>query len=151
MHSINFKNESVQFIIMVIIGVLFNPMNILAYKFNHLYFSLTLLYGGILMASNMIWAHTIIHYINHNHFNSNLFIIGIILSIITSYKLLRGQLFVTDKQWLKRMIPHHSTALTTSYNINKISKDPKIIKLSQNIIDNQEKEIKQMKKLLNNK
>ena len=31
---------------MVIVGMLFNPMNILAHKFDHLYFSTTLFYGG---------------------------------------------------------------------------------------------------------
>lgn len=33
---------------MTIIGMLFNPMNILAYKFTDLYLSLTLFYGGLL-------------------------------------------------------------------------------------------------------
>jgi len=42
------------FIIMVIIGMLFNPMNILAYRFSDLYISQTLFYGGLLMASNMM-------------------------------------------------------------------------------------------------
>lgn len=46
---------------MFIIGILFNPMNILAYDLNHLY--LTLFYGRLLMASNMIWAHEIVHYL----------------------------------------------------------------------------------------
>ena len=47
---------------MVIVGMLFNPMNCLAYSFSDLYLSTTLFYGGLLMASNMMWGHEIVHY-----------------------------------------------------------------------------------------
>ena len=133
---------------MVFIGILFNPMNILAYRFNDLYLSLTLFYGGLLMASNMIWAHEIVHYLNTNHMNIKMFIFGIIVSLFISVFLLRKQLFVNDKQWLKRMISHHSTAITTSKNINKITKNKKIKDLSKEIINTQEYEIELMKSLL---
>ena len=79
------------------------------------------------MASNMIWAHELVHFLNMGHFNSLAFYIGIILSISVSILLLRKQLLVDDKQWLKRMISHHSTALTTS---NKIVKNRLIKKLT---------------------
>ena len=141
------KNHIIQFIIMVIVGILFNPMNMLAYRFNDLYISLTLFYGGLLMASNMIWSHEIVHYFSMGHFNSKIFIIGIILSGICVL-LLRSQLLVNDKEWLKRMISHHSTALTTSNKINKNTKNEKIRKLSNDIIKVQEDEITLMKSLL---
>ena len=141
------KNHIVQFIIMVIVGILFNPMNMLAYRFNDLYLSLTLFYGGLLMASNMIWSHEVVHYFSMGHFNSKIFIIGIILSSICVL-LLRSQLLVNDKEWLKRMISHHSTALTTSNKINKNTKNEKIKKLSNDIIKVQEDEITLMKSLL---
>ena len=35
--------------------------------------SLTLFYGGLLMASNMIWGHEIIHYLSMGHFNKYIF------------------------------------------------------------------------------
>jgi hypothetical protein len=62
-----YKKQLIMFIIMVIIGMLFNPMNILAYRFSDLYISQTLFYGGLLMASNMIWAHEIVHYLYSGH------------------------------------------------------------------------------------
>tara|TARA_B110000908_G_scaffold141063_1_gene168513 strand:+ start:161 stop:574 length:414 start_codon:yes stop_codon:yes gene_type:complete len=136
------------FIVMVIIGMLFNPMNILAYRINDLYISLTLFYGGLLMASNMIWAHEIVHYLSMGHFNMLVFSVGIILSISISLLLLRQQLLVDDKQWLKRMIPHHSTALTTTHKVYNRTKNPKIKKLAKEIIDTQEKEIQLMKSML---
>ena len=144
---INLRHQIIMFIVMVIIGMTFNPMNMLAYKIKHLDISLTLFYGGLLMASNMIWSHEIVHYLSMNMFNTKLFFIGIVLSVI-SVILLRKQLFVDDKQWMKRMIPHHSTALTTSYNIYNKTKDERIKQLSKNIIDTQEKEIKLMKSYL---
>ena len=133
---------------MTIIGILFNPMNILAYQFNDLYLSLTLFYGGLLMASNMIWAHEIVHYLSYNHFNIYIFIFGIILSICISILLLRNQFLVNDKEWLKRMISHHSTALTTSKIIYNRTNDSNVKQLAKEIIDTQEKEIKIMKSMI---
>ena len=136
------------FIVMVIIGMLFNPMNILVYRFTDLYISHTLFYGGLLMASNMIWAHEIVHYLSMGHFNMLFFSILISLSISISILLLRQQLLVNDNQWLKRMIPHHSTALTTTHKIYNKTNNPKIKKLAKEIIDTQEKEIQLMKSML---
>ena len=133
---------------MVIVGILFNPMNVLAYDFSHLYLSLTLFYGGLLMASNMMWSHEIVHYLYMGHFNFNIFIIGIILSVGTTVLLLRNQFRVSDKEWLKRMISHHSTALTTTNIILKKTKNKKLQKLAKEIIETQEKEINLMKSML---
>lgn len=133
---------------MVILGMGFNPMNILAYRFSDLYISLTLFYGGLLMASNMIWGHEIVHYFSMGHINLKTFGIGVLMSLLVSQLLLRSQFLVSDEQWLKRMISHHSTALTTSNIIYNRTENPEIKKLSKEIIDTQEKEIKLMKSLL---
>lgn len=100
------------------------------------------------MASNMMWSHEIIHYLSMGHFNAEVFSLGIILSISTSMLLLRQQFLVSDNQWLKRMIPHHSTALTTSHKIYNRTTDARIKELSQEIIATQEKEIRLMKSIL---
>jgi hypothetical protein len=148
MKSSLYKRQIIMFIVMVIIGMLFNPMNILAYRFSDLYISQTLFYGGLLMASNMVWAHEIVHYLSMGHFNMLVFYVGIILSIGVSILLLRQQLLVDDKQWLRRMIPHHSTALTTTHKIYNRTNNPKIKELAKKIIDTQEKEIQLMKSML---
>ena len=140
------------FIVMVIIGMLFNPMNILAYRFSDLYISQTLFYGGLLMASNMIWAHEFVHYLSMWHFNMLFFSVGIILSISVSLLLLRQQLFVDDKQWLKRMIGHHSTAITTTTqlldNQKNVTDNSYMYRLAKDIVYNQEREILFMKNML---
>ena len=152
MKSTLLKRQIIMFIVMVIIGMLFNPMNILAYRFSDLYISQTLFYGGLLMASNMMWAHEIVHYLSMGHFNILVFSVGIILSISVSILLLRQQLLVDDKQWLKRMIPHHSTALTTTTklleNNDNFKDNPNLYRLAKEIIDTQEKEIQLMKSML---
>jgi hypothetical protein len=148
MKSSLYKRQIIMFIVMVIIGMLFNPMNILAYRFSDLYISQTLFYGGLLMASNMMWGHEIVHYLSMGHFNMLVFSLGIILSIGVSILLLRQQLLVDDKQWLRRMIGHHSTALTTSHKIYNKTNNPKLKKLAKEIIDTQEKEIQLMKSML---
>lgn len=133
---------------MVLIGIFFNPMNILVFRLSDLYFSLTLFYGGLLMASNMIWAHEIYHYFSMNKFNIYVFFIGILLSVSVSVLLLRSQFLVDDTQWLKRMISHHSTALTTSHNIYNKTNNVELKKLAKDIIQTQEKEIYLMKSML---
>jgi len=135
------------FIVNVLVGMCLNPMNLLAFRFKDLYLSLTLLYGGISMAANMIWSHEIIRYMAGGKFNIGNFMFGIVLLLLTTYTL-RKQLLVDDKQYLRRMISHHSTALTTSHNIYRITKDKELKKLAKDIIDAQEREITQMKNML---
>lgn len=145
------KDKMIMFVVMVIVGMLFNPMNCLAYSFSDLYLSVTLFYGGLLMASNMIWAHEIVHYLTMGHFNKKDFVFGIILSLFIVVFLLRGQLFVDEQNWLLRMIPHHSTALTTSNRLiekEKFKKNSRIYRLAKDIIYNQEREILFMKSML---
>ena len=144
----NLKAHIIQFIVMVIVGMMFNPMNMLAFRFTDLYTSLTLFYGGILMASNMVWAHEIVHYLSMGHFNYLVFCIGILMSTVTTIFLLRKQLFVNDNQWLKRMISHHSTALTTSNIVKERTNNDKIKKLANDIIETQEREISMMKNMV---
>lgn len=151
MKSNLYKRQIIMFIVMVIVGMLFNPMNILAYSFSDLYLSQTLFYGGLLMASNMIWAHEIVHYLSMGHFNSLVFSVGIIFSI-SATMLLRQQLYVNENQWLRRMIPHHSTALTTTEkllkNENNFKYNPPLFRLAKEIVLGQKREILLMKSLL---
>ena len=140
--------QSIQFIIMLIIAIVLNPMNVLLYQVEDFYFSLTLFYSGLFMVSNMMWAHEVIHYLYAGQINLIIFSIGIILAISTGLLLLRSQFLINDKQWLKRMITHHSSAITTSKNIQKKTKSNKIKQLANEIIDTQLKEIQLMKKYL---
>ena len=142
------RHQVIQFIIMIAIGMAFNPMNLLAYRFNELYLSLTLFYGGLAMATNMIWGHEVIHYITTGHFNIVVFLFGAIATTLIAILLLKDQYMVDDNQYLRRMISHHSTALTTSHKISQRTNNRVLKKLADDIITTQEKEIKIMKSLL---
>jgi len=100
------------------------------------------------MASTMIWSHQIVHYFQMGHFSKKVFTIGLVLSVLF-FILLRTQFLVSPDQWIRRMIPHHSTALTTTTKLLESKNiDDKTFRLAKNIILTQRKEIDFMKSLL---
>lgn len=141
------KEQIILFVVMFLIALLFNMMNTMAYDIKHIYMSMTLIYGSLFMASNMIWGHQIVHAIAYNHFDKIYFFSGIFLSSIF-FLLMRSQLFINDDQWLRSMIRHHSTALTTSKTRIEKSNDSNIKLLASNIYNSQTKEIEYMKNYL---
>ena len=73
-------------------------------------------------------------------------IIFIVFAFFGTLYLLRTQTFIGDIQYMKAMIPHHSSAIMTSSNVD--FKDPEVKKLAEEIIIAQEKEIKQMNDMI---
>lgn len=133
----------------LIIGLLFNGMNILAYRVKDLYLSTTLILSVLLMAFLMCALETLMYYSSKTSpERGGLLIFFLGLSLLTALTL-RKQCSVTDSQWLKRMISHHSTALTTSHQILSKTKNPRVSRLASNIITTQEREIKEMNDILN--
>ncbi len=77
----------------------------------------------------------------------NYAIMGVaVLTFILCYAGLRQQTFVSDVQWMKAMIPHHSSAIMVSQKAHL--KDPEAIKLAEEIIEAQEKEIAEMRRMI---
>ena len=133
----------------VIIGIYLNAMNIMADDYSHLYFSsTTLIYSAIFMASLMSILEILMFYVHSGELSIECLITFVSLSVIMTY-FLREQMFVNDKQWLKRMISHHSTAITTSKKIKDKTENDDVKKLAVSIIDQQNDEIEIMKKLIN--
>ena len=132
---------AVSFVIMY--GVMF--LNVV--EADHIYLSLTRLYMTILMVAPM--ALLMLLLMRKMYPNKKLNTI-IALSSITAFVLalvfLRNQTFIADTQYMKAMIPHHSSAILTSRYAH--IKDPEVKKLSREIIEAQEEEIAQMKALL---
>ena len=146
MNIINF--QIIQFIVITFISLVFNPMNILAYSSGDIYFSLTNLYGGLLFASIMMWTHELVNYLTIGYFNINIFAIGVFVSLFVIFMLLKKQFMVNERQWVRRMISQHSSALTMSHNILNKTEDRRIKNLARGIIETQEREITFMKKYL---
>jgi hypothetical protein len=90
------------------------------------------------------------HDIYNFSFNFSYYIIFIIILsvLILLYK---KQYFIDDKNYIEEMIEHHSMAILTSNGIINKTNDEKIKKFANKIISVQEKEINEMKDIINDK
>ncbi len=114
---------------------------------DHVYLSLTRAYMSLLMVSSMaLLMLGMMGGMYPDKRLNTLIIVGSISVFITTLALLRTQTFVGDRQWMRGMIPHHSSAILTSKHATLT--DPEVKKLSEDIIRAQEKEIAQMKAIL---
>ena len=113
----------------------------------HIYLSLTRMYMSLLMVSPMALLMLILmKKMFQNRRINQVVVTSAIMVFTASLCLLRTQTPVSDVQYMKAMIPHHSSAIMTSKNAD--IKDPEVKKLAEGIIESQEKEITQMKKIL---
>lgn len=114
---------------------------------DHFYISITRIYMALLMVSLM--AIVMMGMMGKMYPNKKLNT-GIMVGAVILFGLvlagLRTQTPIGDVQYMKAMIPHHSSAIMVSKNANL--KDPEVIKLSEGIIASQEKEIAEMKAIL---
>lgn len=132
---------TISFVIMY--GVMFLNVD----KASHIYLSITRTYMALLMALPMAVVMMLLMGQMYPNKRLNTFIIlGSIVLIGVFIGGLRTQTPVSDVQYMKAMIPHHSSAIMTSKNAD--IKDPELKKLSEEIITSQEQEIAQMKAIL---
>lgn len=111
---------------------------------DHIYLSLTRTYMSLLMVAAM--ALVMLGLMRHMYPDKrlNLLIAGSsVLVFAFILTLLRTQTPVDDVQYMKAMIPHHSSAIMVSRSAEL--KDAEVKKLSENIIQSQEREIAEMK------
>lgn len=114
---------------------------------DHIYLSLTRTYMSLLMVSPMALLMLLMMWKMYPKKRLNMFIVVFSITIFAiSLTSLRKQVLVDDAQYMKAMIPHHSSAIMTSKNAEL--NDPELKTLSQQIIRSQEKEIIQMKNIL---
>ena len=114
----------------------------------HIYNSLTRFYMTTLMIAIMTIIMLLFVWKMYTNRNFNLGIIAFAaFTFFGTLYLLRTQTPINDVQWMKAMIPHHSSAIMTSSNAN--FEDAEVQKLANDIIIAQEKEIKQMKEMIN--
>ena len=113
----------------------------------HIYLSLTRTYMSLMMVSPMAIIMLALMRNMYSNKNVNGFIYtGSTIVFILCTILLRTQTPVSDIQYMKAMIPHHSSAIMTSKHAD--IKDPEVKKLAEQIISSQQEEIDQMKKII---
>lgn len=131
----------VSFVIMY--GVMF--LNVA--ETNHIYISLTRTYMTLLMVAPMALLMLMLMGMMYPNKKKNRIIaISAVIVFAAALTGLRSQTPIGDVQYMKAMIPHHSSAILVSNNANL--KDPEVKKLAEDIIIAQEKEIAQMKFIL---
>lgn len=117
------------------------------YEFGHVFFSEMRLYMTIL--STAVMAVVMLGFMMHmlEDKKINMAIVGVsALVFVASLVLMRNQTTIDDVDYMEGMIPHHSIAILTSKRAN-IS-DPRVRELADEIIKAQNKEIAEMKKLI---
>lgn len=113
----------------------------------HYHTSITRVYMSVLMVAPMAILMILMMrkmYAN-NKLNTAIILSGIVLFVL-AFLGLRTQTPVGDIQYMKAMIPHHSSAIMTSKNAS--IKDPEVRKLADSIIKSQEDEIRQMESMI---
>lgn len=127
--------------------VMYSVMFLNADSINHVYVSNTRLYMTLLMISPM--ALLKLAFMGEMYKNKKLNIAIATVSIgvfVGALFLLRTQTFIGDKQYMRAMIPHHSSAIMTSQSAH--FENPEVANLAKDIIEAQKKEIALMKRLL---
>lgn len=131
----------ISFLIMYI--VMFLNMD----KVSHYHTSLTRIYMALLMVTPMAVVMMLIMGKMYSNKKANTAIIlGSVVVFILVLAGLRSQTPVDDVQYMKAMIPHHSSAIMVSKHAN--IQDPEVKKLSEEIIQSQEKEIAEMNQMI---
>lgn len=117
-------------------------------ELSHIYLSYTRIYMSLLMVSPMAMVMlTLMRKMYPDRKKNRIIWISAVAVFVFALTGLRSQAFVSDTQYMKAMIPHHSSAIMTSKHAN--IKDPEVRALSNSIIKSQEEEILQMKLILN--
>lgn len=116
-----------------------STMNVWANRWDDIYLHMNDLYMVGLMTGWMFFFMGLFEW------NKNKMIFGGLAAILFFY-LIRNQIFITERQYLRGMIPHHSMAVLMSKRLKNSSIQP----LLDSIIESQEKEIILMKRYLHN-
>ena len=141
----NYKKMLLMLIISFII--MYAVMFLNVDKLNHIYFSYTRTYMSLLMVTPMALLMLLLMPAMYSDKKANKIIsVSAIVVFVFALTALRSQSFISDEQYMKAMIPHHSSAILTSKNAN--IRDPEVRQLSDSIIKSQEEEISQMKFIL---
>jgi uncharacterized protein (DUF305 family) len=146
MQSMSYK----MFVTMMVISflIMYFTMFLNIDKLAHYHTSATRVYMALLMVASMgVVMMAMMGRMYPNKKINTSIIIGSILVFGIILAALRTQTPIADVQYMKAMIPHHSSAIMVSKHADL--KDPEVKKLSEQIIKSQEEEIAQMEAIIN--
>ncbi len=127
--------------------VMFILMYLNTYLWAHVFWSETRAYMAVLMGATMaiIMLAFMLSMYSSKAINAAIFA-GAVLAFAGSLWLVRSQVTVGDTSFMRAMIPHHSIAIMTSSRAN--IEDARVRKLADEIIYAQDKEIAEMRYLV---
>ena len=142
-------NPYLKFTLMIITStlVMYVMMYLNTYAWDHVYFSETRAYMALYMGAGM--AVLMLAFMGNMYKKTklNLAIYGIsVLLFAVGIWGVRSQQTVDQVDWMQAMIPHHSIAILTSSRAD--IEDPRVQKLADDIVEAQEREIKEMQALI---
>jgi uncharacterized protein (DUF305 family) len=145
MKGMSYKKFMVMMLISFLIMYLVMFLNI--DNISHYHTSLTRIYMALLMVAPMavVMMAMMGKMYPDRKINMGIVIAAVIVFIVTLVAL-RTQTPIGDVQYMKAMIPHHSSAIMVSKHAN--IQDPEVKKLSEQIISSQEKEITEMTQMI---
>jgi len=141
MEKSNYKKFGLMMLVSFIImyAIMFTNVDVI----NHIKLSNTRTYMTLLMVAPMAISMLLFMGGMYKSKKINAIILSAAgLVLIGSFFMLRNQTFISDIQYMKAMVPHHSSAIMTSQNAHL--KDPEVKKLAEDIIAAQKREIAQM-------
>jgi hypothetical protein len=130
----------------------FISMYILMYsmvdRFENVYSSLNQIYMAAVMTAPMVLIELFLMRTMFPDKNRNVVIIvSSVVALIAFFSLIRYQTAITDKQFLRSMIPHHAGAILMCKEAKINDEEIKI--LCSGIMQGQQREVDQMKAILN--
>ncbi len=116
-------------------------------SFANVYSSLNQVYMAAVMTALMVIIEIIVMRAMYQNKKRNALVLSLsVLALIVFFTFIRQQIAITDKQFLRSMIPHHAGAILMCEQSPAQSQTIK--NLCKNIISSQQAEIEQMKALL---
>ena len=145
----NKSNNYLKFGMMMTVSfiIMYAVMFLNADVFDHVMLSTTRTYMTILMIAPMAISMMLFMWGMYKNKKANYIILTLaVVVFVGTLSMLRNQTLISDVQWMKAMIPHHSSAIMVSQKAHL--EDPEAIKLAEEIIEAQKREIAQMEKMI---
>lgn len=143
------ENGYARLVIMMLVSfaAMFALMYAMVNRFENVYANVNQFYmAGLMTAAMLVIEMMLMGAMYHDKRLNRVIVAAGVIALISFWMLTRTQTAVSDRQFLRSMIPHHAGAILMCENAP--IHDGEIKRLCQNIVKSQQAEIDQMKAML---